>query len=53
MREDKNKVPDDFPKMMCIGRIWSEDGKPYQPYYKAKDVWKWFKDHEKIQTILS
>jgi len=45
VREDKGKVPDDFPKMRCISHIYSEGGKPLMPYYKAKEVWKWFRKH--------
>lgn len=43
MREDEGKVPDDFPELRCVSRLYSQGGKCYQPYYRAKDVWKWFK----------
>lgn len=49
---DENKVPDDFPQLKSVGITrWKGDkfiegGIPYQPYYKAKEVWKWFKKHE-------
>lgn len=45
MREDKDKVPEDFPEMRVQGRIYSKGGTPYIPYYNTRDVWKWFKKH--------
>ena len=42
-REDKGKVPDDFPALRARGRIYSEGGKPYMPYYDAREVWKYFR----------
>lgn len=42
MREDKGKVPDDFPEMRAISHIGSEKGRPYKPYYRAREVWKYF-----------
>jgi len=44
MREDKGKVPDDFPELRARARIHSEGGKPFQPYYRAREVWKYFAD---------
>jgi len=45
MEFDAGKVPDDFPEMKCISHIFSKGGKPYRSYYKAQEVWKWFKKH--------
>lgn len=52
---DQNKVPDDFPQLKSVGITrWKEDkfiedGIPYQPYYRAKEVWKWFKEKKKVK----
>ena len=46
-REDSNKVPQDFPELLCRSRIYSDGRKCLQPYYKAKDVWKWFKRNKR------
>ena len=56
MREDKDKVPEDFPAMKVIGRIYSDKtyglkGKPYRPYYSAKEVWKWFRKTYKEELL--
>ena len=47
MREDKGKVPDDFPQLRARGRIYSKGGIPYMPYYKAQEVWKFFRNSDK------
>ena len=47
MKRDKGKVPDDFPEMRAISHIGSEKGRPYKPYYRAREVWKYFKDLKK------
>lgn len=49
MREhDQDKVPDDFPPMKCVYRIHSQGGKPYRPFYKAQDVWRYFARAHKV-----
>jgi len=46
-REDEGKVPDDFPQMRVRARLGSQGGKAYKPYYRAREVWKWFKDRSR------
>lgn len=43
---DRGLVPENFPKLYARGRIYSEDGKLYMPYYKARDIWNWFKEQQ-------
>lgn len=43
---DRGLVPEDFPRLRARGRIYSEGGKLYMPYYDARKVWDWFKDNQ-------
>lgn len=43
---DKDKVPEDFPKMRAWGWIFSSGEKPVSAYYSAREVWKYFKSHD-------
>jgi len=40
---DEGKVPPGFPRCYAEIRIYSDGGRPIRPYYKARDVWRYFK----------